>query len=778
MQGRIVADAQFSGTIERPQLELEARAQLRHPERDDAYEVTVATRYAAAQVQLDLRVRDEQGEWITAGAALEHPAQTLQQFIAPGAALGHEAKWRAALAVAPRALEATPLDALTRKPLDPELAPITASLDFTATHAARAEPIAKLSAHATKPARGTNTVKIGLDERTCADQPLDLSVAVSLENGKVDLRAALNSAKQALLETAASANVVLVPALSARGGPEVSNADAMVELTQIELAALPRLCGVAQGRMSGRIDATNLLATDPKIDVNLKGEKLSLGSPAGIDLELHASATPDVAKAEVAFDHGDTRSTINASLPIRWQGSSFETLPDQPLGAHVVLDRFPVIALLPPSFAISRASGFLSGEVHAGGTLAEPKVNGTIQPQNIALTVTGLAQPLHGIEGRIKFSNRRVTIERLRARDRDGSVEINGSVELAENNEINAKIGVEADEFPLRQQGQIAGEVDAQIDVAVRVTETRTRVDVTLKDASAWLLGGEVRKGISLEEHPDIQDPRAEPEQEDDTPDAEEVPPEPIEISINAEDSFWVRRDDFAVKLSTKLELKIDDAKVYATGPIQIHRGYLQLFGQTFDIDGKSKVDLVGGTPPDPVLDITASTLNRRSSERIAVHIGGRASAPELEFSIDGVTVTAGEAAQAIFGRSGDGDDSAESEAKSFVAGMMAGVMAMSARRELGDAMPILMLEPGDTAEGSRVRAGFELDKLVPGFLEGVIRGVYVEGIFAGSGEDESKSSSGVQSGVLIELYLPHDFVTSGQYGPGETWSIDLGWEP
>jgi hypothetical protein len=109
---------------------------------------------------------------------------------------------------------------------------------------------------------------------------------------------------------------------------------------------------------------------------------------------------------------------------------------------------------------------------------------------------------------------------------------------------------------------------------------------------------------------------------------------------------------------------------------------------------------------------------------------------------------------------------------------MMAGVMAMSARRELGDAMPILMIEPGDTMEGSRVRAGFELDKLVPGFLEGVIRGVYVEGIFAGGSEDESESSGGVQGGVLLELYLPHDFVTSGQYGPGETWSLDLGWEP
>ena len=52
---------------------------------------------------------------------------------------------------------------------------------------------------------------------------------------------------------------------------------------------------------------------------------------------------------------------------------------------------------------------------------------------------------------------------------------------------------------------------------------------------------------------------------------------------------------------------------------------------------------------------------------------------------------------------------------------------------------------------------------------------MYVEGIIA-SGNGQQQQDTG--GGVLLELYLPHDFVTSGQYGPGETWSLDLGWEP
>ena len=84
-------------------------------------------------------------------------------------------------------------------------------------------------------------------------------------------------------------------------------------------------------------------------------------------------------------------------------------------------------------------------------------------------------------------------------------------------------------------------------------------------------------------------------------------------------------------------------------------------------------------------------------------------------------------------------------------------------------------MEPATAGSGSRVRAGFELDSLIPGFLKRFIRGVYVEGIIAGSDEQQQQDTSG---GVLLELYLPHDLVTSGQYGPGETWSLDLGWEP
>jgi hypothetical protein len=77
------------------------------------------------------------------------------------------------------------------------------------------------------------------------------------------------------------------------------------------------------------------------------------------------------------------------------------------------------------------------------------------------------------------------------------------------------------------------------------------------------------------------------------------------------------------------------------------------------------------------------------------------------------------------------------------------------------------------------VRAGFELDSLVPRFLKNVITGVYVEGIVARESASGSKSSSttGVNYGVLLEFYYPQNLFSTAQYGPGSTWSLDLGWQ-
>jgi hypothetical protein len=64
--------------------------------------------------------------------------------------------------------------------------------------------------------------------------------------------------------------------------------------------------------------------------------------------------------------------------------------------------------------------------------------------------------------------------------------------------------------------------------------------------------------------------------------------------------------------------------------------------------------------------------------------------------------------------------------------------------------------------------------------LRHLITGVYVEGIVqregAASGAGQSQQAT-TQAGVLVELYFPHQLFTTGQWGPGTTWSLDWGWQ-
>ena len=90
---------------------------------------------------------------------------------------------------------------------------------------------------------------------------------------------------------------------------------------------------------------------------------------------------------------------------------------------------------------------------------------------------------------------------------------------------------------------------------------------------------------------------------------------------------------------------------------------------------------------------------------------------------------------------------------------------------------PILSVDT-DKDRGEQLRAGFELDALIPTFLRDIVTGVYVEGIVSSDKQEDQAGGKDVQTGVLIELHFPYNLVSSGRYGPDTTWSLDLGWQP
>jgi hypothetical protein len=262
--------------------------------------------------------------------------------------------------------------------------------------------------------------------------------------------------------------------------------------------------------------------------------------------------------------------------------------------------------------------------------------------------------------------------------------------------------------------------------------------------------------------------------------------PNRLSVQIQSRDGFWVRRADFDLKLATDLKIAIErpapspnSSGVSVNGEIRFERGYLELLGKMFEVRPGGTLRFPGGN--STTLDLVASYKDRRTEKTVTVRLRGTATAPKLDFSLDEEPITAGEAFQAIYGstdNSSDRVEDTEAEASQILSALTAGVITTSIRRRLGSMAPIVAVDPGGSQGVSQVRAGFELDTLIPDFLRDVVTGVYVEGILSSEKLDEQGTQRDVQPGVLIELHFPHNLVTSGRYGPSTTWTVDIGWQP
>ncbi len=126
-------------------------------------------------------------------------------------------------------------------------------------------------------------------------------------------------------------------------------------------------------------------------------------------------------------------------------------------------------------------------------------------------------------------------------------------------------------------------------------------------------------------------------------------------------------------------------------------------------------------------------------------------------------------AVMVLSGRSNAGAEAqAQADAAGFAASVTAGLLSVTARRELGDWVPMLRVETGPRRKPCARAAGFDASRLIPPFLDGIAKGAYVEGI-VGSTRPNGTSTRGssVGLGVRLELSFPKDLVTSMGYGPG-----------
>ncbi len=785
----VTSRIQVRGSAAKPELEGKTRLELRIDEKENVL-LEHQINFGEGKLQTELSVSDRLGAWIefVARLDLQSPQLGVAELGPAFARAASEAAWELNLDAKPRLLNELSLASLFTNVS--ALPPFSTELDFSATHGPGQEPEATLHLNA-KQARDW---KLG----DCPATGIVFKVEATHRGEANVLEVRGLQKQQELLLLSAEVPLALKPVLE-QNAVQLGALNVKLQTEKLKLESLPFVCGHAQGELTLALDGQDVLGKHPTLSADLNARALSLGSRETLDLSLEARADSDSVKTDLIIqgrgERQDAHGKVDIKLPWKWSEGKVEVEENSPFEANILLQKLPIAPLLPPRGALSYARGTIDGELKAQGRLRSPQLHGHIQLNELAFTSTSLAQPLRGINSRIKLEGRKVMVEHFEAHDRDGVLTLSGEVNLADIERVHGKIDISAKDFPLRQQGQVVAVTNLEAVAESTVTPTETQATLTFSEVDTWLESVSIRSGIALEAHPDfVIDGEGHSDEEsnqlavkepaqgarenlksEESEAKEEAAAHVVHITIDADGRFWIKRDDFAVKLTTKLDTEVSGEDVRVNGDVTIDRGYLQLFGKVFDLSRESQLRFVGSNPPNPVLELEAIHLTRGGTE-VSVRITGRANAPELQFLIDGDRVDAGLAVQELFGGEKGGDTGdASNQAQSFVSGLTAGVLATAARRELGAAAPIVMIDPADKAGEGRLRAGFELDDIIPAFLRPIVTGAYLEGIVAR--ESQGEAAANTQFGALLELYFPKNFFAAGQYGPGTTWSVDFGWQ-
>ena len=651
------------------------------------------------------------------------------------------------------------------------------------------------------------------------------NVVASLRGRRLDAEVDGMLGDRSVLRGAAEAEVDVMEALSAvLNGEEVRWPEVRLagQLQSAPMESLPAVCRYVAGPLTGEfeaalfgdapmarlvLDADGLRARAMTEGIQGSGHYVRSTPPA--DVELTLELTPD--EARVAFLGewwNDGETALTASAPIHWEDSP--ALPvadlDTELEGTARFDRTPLRGLLVWLNDVAGIEGVLDGEVNVDGTVGAPTANGELVLTEGRVDLRTIGQRLRNVSGTFRFDGDQLAIREMRATDGNGDIEINADVgiEGLAPRQVHS-LRVEAENFPVREEGSIMAELNGQAELdgcfcsadssCELDGETRScdidsfygrvrvdRLDVGLPDESS-------RSTLALTGHPDVHVVGEADGERSDGP-VDQV----WYLRVDASQRFWVRSasQDFAAQVSAQLDLSLAGDVFKIRGEARLHRGNFSVFGKVFEVESGSML-FRNETEIDPVVSLVAAhSLRSQSGDVVRVEVSGTLSRPEVRFSttVDGVADQGEIIALLLTGdtridRSLQSPDSnpqgAAAEATDFLAGVAFGIATLALREQFGELIPTIRIEMGDGGFRTPIiRAGINVDSLIPERLRRVVRGIYIEGYFTARRADGTEDSTrqAHDNGFLIELQFPSNIVGTSDYSPPSNWSLDITWEP
>ncbi|MCB9593614.1 MAG: translocation/assembly module TamB domain-containing protein [Sandaracinaceae bacterium] len=812
--GRITTDVMLGGSPGHPEVR-DAVIVLDHvgPEDWDPLRLKARVSYTSDRVRASrVWVANEGGELLNGSAdlplSLQDPPTDLRSFWRSLNA----STWSADVRLPPRRLDSWP------RPLRDRMPPGILVAAQVRANGDASGPHATYSALA-------RVVEIADEEARCS---AELDPHVTLE-GRLDGAVATGSVlgytgtSRAVVEGSLIANLPLDAWIDEGDVRDFPGTEVRLRLLGAEMSAIPYACTYGSGPISGTVTAKDILTDNPIFGAVVEMPHLQVWEQAGDHgtarlteaFRVHAragssperdaltacvilglageTATPGEQCREVErAGPGELISRLR--VPVTWTGGQLAPtlVEDATLSSwsdfhdvHVA----PVVGFIP---GVVAGDAVITGQITAEGPWEGMQMNGDLDVSNGHVQIEGLGQHLHGIAGRIELSGDEAVFPAdhpLRASDSGGTALAQGRIGFEGLFPRTVDLSVSADAFPIRREGMVLAWLTGGATVGGTIADESTTTTIRTSDFSIRLPEQTAATLQPLEPHPEVLVVGTERVVGGVRPDAYAV-----HVRINATDPFLVRRNDFTVWVAADLSATYEDPELRIGGQAQIIRGTFEIFGKRFELNegviqfGEPGFD---GTPMesaalDPQVRVVAVyAIPGRSGDTVTVEVTGSLTNPTVTFRS---TITNDQAeiiSLLVAGdrsQSGNSSQAAEEQATSFLAGLTAGILTLGLRQELGDVIPVLAIESQGLG-GTRIRAGFTADDLIPDFMRDVILGAYVEGFFTAAAEGTnaaggSSGNGGVGGGVTIEFTFPDDLLLRGTYVPVDNGSLDLVFEP
>ena len=415
-----------------------------------------------------------------------------------------------------------------------------------------------------------------------------------------------------------------------------------MRLSDLPLSRIAELAGNddVEGMLSGELALSGSMA-EPRAQLNLVAQDLAFAPEADL-----TSRPPMAFRAEASLGPGrlnvdaraegfaETPLTLTAQVPVRASLTPFvmEVVRNQPLDAdvHWEGELAPIIALLPTDAIRLTGQGLI--DLSVAGTLENPQLGGQVVMSGARYENYTTGTVLEPMELVLSGADRRLTLERLEARDgREGRIDGNGTLTWLGEDGVESDLHVRFDNMLIAQRDDVTARISGNIEVVGNLLRdalisgrlTNDFIEVRLVDALPPSVAEidviEVRDGVPATEQKELSDEAPAPS------------PIALDVEIDLPRRVFVRGRGLESEWRGRFQVAGTISNPQISGEINPARGSFTIVGKTFVLE-EGSIRLPPGAPSmDPELDLTA--VYTTTDFRALVLVTGAASHPEIELS-------------------------------------------------------------------------------------------------------------------------------------------------